>query len=282
MNIKLLVITMMLVVMCAKGYAADSETAGLTQQLDGFNLNGYGDDGKKSWEINGAKADINDDNIKVTDVDANFYGKENANLKSKTGTINKTTGEVNLNKDVVMTSERGTTMTTDNLQWKRNEDLVTTKDVVQINDEQGTLTGTGLSAQPNLKKAQLNQDVKAVIKTSTKKNAQTIEITSDGPMQMDQVRMYAVFNKNVVATEASTGRQLYADKMEAWFDDKNKKIKKLICTGNVKVIQGDNASYAEQMVYNGLDQTLTMTGRPKLVFETADAGGSGMFQQLGN
>ena len=272
---------MFILLLTSLSHAGEDATAGMTQQLNGFNLNGYNNDGKKSWEINGAKADITDDNIKVTDVDANFYGKENANLKSKTGTINKATGEVNLNKDVVMTSDRGTTMTTDNLQWKRNEDLVTTEDTVHITDSQGTVTGKGLSAQPNMKKAQLNQNVTAVINPSKKSTGQAITITSDGSMQMDQVRMYAVFNKNVVATEATTGRQLFADKMEAWFDEKNKRIKKLVCTGNVKVVQGDNASYAEQMVYNGEDQTLTMTGRPKLVFETTDSTGTGMFQQLG-
>ena len=111
---------------------------------------------------------------------------------------------------------------------------------------------------------------------------QTVTITSDGPMQLDQVRMYAVFNKNVVAIEESTGRELDADKMEVWFDEKNKKIKRLVCTGNVKVVQGESASYAEQMTYEGEGQVLTMTGRPKIVFDTGDAKGSGMFQQLGN
>ena len=39
-----------------------------TQQLEGFNLNGYTTSGKKSWEINVDKADISDDNIKITNV----------------------------------------------------------------------------------------------------------------------------------------------------------------------------------------------------------------------
>ncbi len=278
---------MMIAVLMAKPVMADEpvtdagKEAAVAQQLEGFNLNGYADDGKKAWEINGAKADISEDKIKVTDVDANFYGKENANLKAQHGTIDKASGEVNLNKDVVMTSDRGTTVTTDSLKWQRNEDLVTTNDRVQIDDAQGTITGKGLTAQPGMKKAQLNEDVHASIKTSKKNNMQTIEITSEGPMQMDQAKMYAVFNVNVVATEPSTGRQLFADKMEAWFDDKNKRIKKLVCTGNVKVLQGGNASYAEQMIYNGEDQTLTMTGRPKLVFETTDMGSAGIFQNIG-
>ena len=40
-----------------------SSDSSVAQQLEGFNLNGYAEDGKKSWEINGAKADINDEKI---------------------------------------------------------------------------------------------------------------------------------------------------------------------------------------------------------------------------
>ncbi len=259
------------------------EASGMTQQLQGFNLNGYTNDGKKSWEVNGKKADITDESIKVTDVDANFYGKENANLKSDTGTINKVNGDVHLQDNVVVKADRGTTMTTDTLDWNRNKDLVSTKDAVKIVDDQGTVTGKGMTAHTSLKNAQLNEDVKAVINTKPKAagGGQTVTITSDGPMQMDQVRMYAVFNKNVVAVEVLTGRELRADKMQVWFDDKNKKLKKVICSGNVKAIQGGNASYADEMIYSGEDQLLTMSGRPKLVFETGDKEGAGMFQQLG-
>ena len=282
MNIKsLLLIFSISMIVCLPVFAED---AGPTQQLEGFNLNGYTNTGKKSWEIKGDKADISDDKIKVTNVNANFFDpKQNANLTSKTGTINKVNGDVHLQDDVVVTSDRGTTMTTDSLDWKRNQDLVTTKDLVTIEDKQGTVTGTGLTGHPNLKTAQLNEDVKAVINTaqSSSAKAQTMQITCDGPMQMDQIKMYAVFNKNVVAFEAATGRELHADLMRVWFDDKNKKIKKVICSGHVSVVQGENASYAEEMIYNGEDGTLLMTGRPKMVFDTGDTKGKGLFQTLG-
>ncbi len=263
--------------------SSSGSSSGMNQQLQGFNLNGYTNDGKKSWDVNGSKADIADDKINVTDVDANFYGKQKANLKADKGTIDKVNGQVNLKDNVVITSERGTKMTTDTLDWDRNKDLVTTKDPVKITDQQGVITGTGMIAQTGLKKAQLNEDVKAVINTASKtsKSAQNVTITSDGPMQMDQAKMYAVFNKNVVAVEAATGRELHADKMQVWFDDKNKKIKKLICSGDVVVIQGGNASFADEMTYSAEDQLLTMTGRPKLVFDTGDKQGAGMFQDLG-
>jgi LPS export ABC transporter protein LptC len=261
-----------------------SDAGGVEQQLQGFNLNGYDNSGKKSWEVNGEKADISDNNIKVCKVVANFYGKENANLKSDTGTINKTTGEVHLKDNVVITADRGTQMTTDTLNWDRNNDLVTTADQVKITDDKGVITGKGLIAHPNLKQASIGEDVKAVInsaKPPANPASQKVTITCDGPMQMDQAKFHATFSDNVVAIEEATGRMLYADRMDVWFDDKNKKLKKVICKGNVKAIQGDNASYADEMVYTGTDEKLIMTGRPKLVFDTGSGKGSGMFQQLG-
>jgi len=264
--------------------AESSPSAVGSQQLQGFNLNGYDNKGDKTWDVNGAKADISDNNIQITNVDANLYGKEEANLTADHGTINKTNGNVNLKDNVVITSkDRGTQMTTDTLDWNRNKDLVSTQDPVKIVDDQAVVTGQGMSAHPNLKKAQINKNVKAVVKTQPDGDpeSQTITITSDGPMQMNQATMYAVFNINVVAIDPATGRELDSDKMEIWFNQVTKKIKKAICTGHVKAIQGPDISYSDKMIYDGETQVLTMIGRPKIIFVTENNKGKGMFQSLG-
>ncbi|MBF0488996.1 MAG: hypothetical protein HQL15_00075 [Candidatus Omnitrophica bacterium] len=69
--------------------------------------------------------------------------------------------------------------------------------------------------------------------------------------------------------------------MDVWFDEKTKKIKKVVCTGHVKSVQGQNVSYSEGMIYTGTDQKLIMTGRPKIVFDTGSTKGDGMFQKVG-
>jgi LPS export ABC transporter protein LptC len=285
MNIKILLF-LGLFSICSLACRADEATGSpsTSQQLQGFNLNGYNNTGEKSWDINGTKADISDSNIQITNVDANFYGKEQANLTADHGTIDKTNGNVNLKDNVVITSkDRGTQMTTDTLDFNRNKDLVSTQDPVKIVDPQGVVTGQGMVAHPNLKKAKINKHVKAVVNTQSQgeTNNQVVTITSDGPMQMDQVKMFVVFNTHVVAVEASTGRELHCDKMEIWLDAATKRIKKAVCTGHVKAIQGPNVSYADLMVYDGITQILTMTGRPKIVFDTGSTKGNGMFQTMG-
>jgi LPS export ABC transporter protein LptC/lipopolysaccharide transport protein LptA len=264
---------------------AAKETA-IQQEFEGFNLNGYTDGGEKSWEINGDKANISDNKVKITNVDANSFGDQNVNLKSKTGSIDKANGNVHLEKDVVITSQEGVQMTTDTLDWKRNDDLVTTDDPVEFTDEGMKVTGKGMTAHPNLKTASIREDVKAHVTTSeatATKPSQNMTITSDGPMEMDQTEQKAIFNENVVATEVSTGRKLKADKMEVFFDQKAKSIKKLICTGNVSIHQGENISYAEKLVYDAATQKMVLSGSPKLVFDLNDTGGGGrnIFKGLG-
>ena len=65
-----------------------------------------------------------ENNIQMANVDANAYsGQRNTNLTADHGTINKVNGNVHLQDNVVITSnDRGTQMTTDTLDWNRNED----------------------------------------------------------------------------------------------------------------------------------------------------------------
>jgi len=272
--------------LCAVPVRGDqtTESSPASQQLQGFNLNGYTNTGEKAWDVNGTKADISDTNIQITNVDANYYGSQETNLTADHGTINKTNGDVHLKDNVVITStDRGTQMFTDHLDWNHNKDLVTTTDPVKILDPQGVVTGQGLSAHPNLRKAQINKHVKAMVHTQPEGelNDQIITITCDGPMQMNQATQYAIFIDHVVAVEPSTGRKLYCDKMEVWFNQATKKIKKAVCTGHVKAVQGPNISFADKMTYEGESQILTMVGRPKIVFDAGAAKGGGLFQPIG-
>jgi LPS export ABC transporter protein LptC/lipopolysaccharide transport protein LptA len=242
------------------------------QQLEGFNLSGYSDGGKKSWDIKGDKADIQGNEVAVTNVNANAYGDQDLNLTAKKGKIDKATGDVNLEQDVVMTSDRGATLKTETLQWQRNKDLVQTDDQVNIEDGTMTVQGKGMEAHPSLKDAKLRSDVIANIlaEGKDKKKDNQIQITSDGPMEIDQVSQTAVFTENVQAIEMLTGRKLKADRMEVTFDQDSRKIKKILCTGNVEVHQGMNITYSDSLTYKADEQRMILTGKPKLIIDPGD------------
>lgn len=237
------------------------------QKFQGFNLEGYRDNGEKSWDLNGETADILGSTIKISKVDANMYGEQKANLKAQTGVIDQASGNIHLEKDVVITSERGTKMLTNSLDWNRSEDLVTTQDDVVITDQGLVVTGTGMEAKPGLKTAQIQEDVKVTAETESQNvDERTVTITCDGPMVINQAESSAVFQDNVVAVRGS--QTLKADRMEVYFDQELNRIKEMICIGHVVIIQGENQSFAEKAVYNAAEQKLTLSGRPKLILLT--------------
>lgn len=252
-----------LLAFCAQGWSDEPE-----QKFTGFNLQGYNDEGDKSWEVNGDTADIVGTEIILSNVDANTFGEEKMNVVAKTGIVDQTSGKMRLEKDVVITSESGQTMTTDSLDWNRKKDLVTTQDDVLITGERMMASGTGMHAQPGLKLAQINKDVTVVVDTEEdeEKEPQKVTITSDGPMVINQVESVATFDENVVAFQE--GRTLKADHMEIHFDQEMKGIQKLVCTGHVEIEQGENKSFAEKAVYTAATKKLTLSGRPKLILLT--------------
>ena len=65
--------------------------------------------------------------------------------------------------------------------------------------------------------------------------------------------------------------------MEVYFDSEQSKIKKILCIGNVEIVQGENKTYAQKAEYNASDQKLILTGRPKLILLTEGDGGIATF-----
>jgi len=242
------------------------------QQFEGFNLQGYTGEGEKAWNVDGDTADIMGSEIKIQNVDADTYGEQSMNLKAVTGVVDQVSGDMHLETDVTITSETGTKLITDTLDWRRNDDLVTTEDDVIISDpEKGlTITGTGMDAHPGLSTAQVNKDVTAMIEMDSeieeKKEKDIITITCDGPMVIDRAKSKAIFNINVVAIQKD--QTLKADKMEIYFNQEEAQMKELICTGNVVVVRGENETYAEKMVYDKATEKMTLSGRPKLILLT--------------
>lgn len=265
------------------------------QQISDFSLAGYGDKGKKAWEIAGKSADIFNEVVKLKDITGNLYGEnENTKLTSDKGDFNKAEGKIHLEDNVVITTTSGAKLTTDSLDWDRKNQIVSTKDIVNIVRENMWTKACGLKGEPNLKKVNLEEDVQVEIQPQgqnqdkeaplTIDGKEKIVITCDGPLEIDYEKNVAVFNNNVKVDRQES--QIYADIMEIYFlksDKRNKtdkktdisdpgssfmsntQIDKLICRGNVKIIRGENTSYSEEAVYSNIDKKIILSGRPRLV-----------------
>lgn len=247
------------------------------QEFEGFNLEGYTDDGEKSWDVEGDSADIKGSEIELTNVNANSYGESVMNVVAKTGKINQVTGNMALEQDVVITNKDGSQLTTDSLNWNRNQDLVTTNDPVMINNERLLVTGKGLEAKPSQKKTQINENVRALVETETVEDSKIVTITSVGPMTIDQGKLMARFEDDVVAEQED--QTLKADVLEIYFEKDMSSILEMICYGNVEVIRGENQTFAQKAIYNAKTKKLVLSGRPKLILNTE---GDDVFTTTGN
>jgi len=242
------------------------------QSFEGINLEGYTDEGKKSWDVSGDKADMMGDTIKLENVNANHFGDQHVNLTAKTGEIDKSTGAVELKTDVVITTEEGQQLKTESLRWEKEKDLVSTDDAVTLTDKSMKATGTGLTAQPGLKMAQMNKNVTVEVQTEPDQPlGKVVTVTCDGPVEIDQMNNLAVFHGNVVAHQDD--RILKSDKMEIHLDPETKKVEQTVCLGNVVIIQGENTTHSDKAVFHVATQKLILSGKPKLIMITNDEDG---------
>lgn len=257
------------------------------QQINDFSLSGFGEKGKKTWDVSGKSADILTDTVQLENVTGNMYGeKDNIQLAADKGDFNKKDAKVHLEDDVVITTSSGAKLTTDSLNWDRKNNLVATDDRVNIEKDNMITTATGALGQPQLNKVELKKDVRVQILPVKEKEAEDIGgmgnekvvITCDGPLSIDYEKNLATFNNNVKVDRSDS--QITSDKMEVYFNKDtsqgtaneliNSKIAKIIARGNVKITRGENVSYSDEAVYNAADKKILLSGRPKLVLYSED------------
>jgi lipopolysaccharide export system protein LptA len=111
-------------------------------------------------------------------------------------------------------------------------------------------------------------DQKSEEKGETKKKSQSggfnkqdpIYITSDR-MEADRQKNVVVYTGQVVATQADM--TLRSDKLTTYFDPELAQIKEAIAEGKqVRMTQGDRIAIGTKAVFDGVAQTITMTGNP--------------------
>lgn len=281
----LLALTLALTLTLSSSFADNQPAGDSDQQINDFSLAGYGDKGKKTWDITGKSADIFSDIIKLKDITGNLYGSDEIKLTADKGDFNKAQGNIHLEQDVIITTSSGARLTTDSLDWDRKNNIVSTKDKVNIIRDNIITRARGATGHPDLNKVNLEKEVQVEILTDKEKtnpeltsNGKTI-ITCDGSLAIDYEKNFATFNDNVRVDRQDL--QIYSDKMDMYFNnntdgqDKSPtimggKIDKIIARENVKIVRGENISYSDEAVYYGLDRKIILLGKPKLVIYSTE------------
>lgn len=274
-------------------YAENAPTADSDQQISDFSLAGYGEKGKKTWDLSGKSADIFSEIIKLNDIIGNLYGeKEDVRLTADKGDFNKDDGKLKVEDNVIITTSSGSKLTTDWLEWDRKNNIVTTHALVNVERENMLTTATGATGYPSLDKLSFDKDVTVKFTPEAKDKGgegDTIVITCDGPLEIDYAKNVATF-RNKVKVETQ-GNVIYSDIMDIYFlsggqaDKKEEtsetqaqgqsalmgsKIDKIVARGNVKIVRGENISYSEEATYVARDKKIILTGRPKLIIYSTE------------
>lgn len=253
------------------------------QQIGDFSLSGFGEKGKKAWDISGKSADIFNEVVKLKEVVGNHYAdKDSINLTADKGDFNKNSGVVHLEDNVVITTSNGAKLTTDSLDWDRKQQIVSTLDSVNLKRSDMNLSGVGAKGQTGLKQVALAKDVRLDIEPMDKLKGkkEKILITCDGPLEVDYEKNIAIFYNNVKVEKSDL--TIHSDKMEVYFiprsEDPKKEqgaavmsssINKIVSIGNVRILRGENISYSQEAVYTAKDKRIVLTGRPQiLIYQT--------------
>lgn len=278
---KIILVFAFLFFACAPLVAEDAQEA--AQQIADFTLSGSGDKGKKAWDLAGKSADIEDNVVKLKKVVGNHYGeKDNINLTADNGDFNKASGVVHLEDNVVITTSSGAKLTTDSLDWDRKQQILSTLDKVNLDKADMNLSGTGAKGQTALSQVMLEKNVRLDINPADKQDnkKEKIMITCDGPLDIDYGKNIAVFNNNVKVEKPDM--TIYSDKMQVYFSAKQEQaekeqgaqvlsssINKIIASGNVRILRGENVSLSQEAIYTALDKKITLTGRPQItIYQT--------------
>jgi LPS export ABC transporter protein LptC len=258
------------------------------QQIKDFSISGFGEKGKKDWNLVGKSADItNDEIIKLDSIEGNFFTEnDEIRLTADKGDFDKLKDTVHLEDNVIVTTASGTRMTTDSLNWDRKAQLLETRDIVNIERSNMTATSVGATGRPDLNRVNLEKDVVVKIdNTAAEKKDDALKeivITCDGPLEVDNQNNMATFKNNVLVDMQDSS--IKSDIMDVYFSKSKEavpqapgagaglmgsQIDRIVARGNVRIIRGENISYSEEAVYSAATRKISLSGKPKLVLYTS-------------
>jgi hypothetical protein len=230
------------------------------QSIDKFVLQNYDPKLEKEWTINAAQAVIEDDRIMLDDVQARGSSKRTNDasvLTAKKGTFDNKASTLTLQEDVAITTSSGLDVKTETLRWDTKRDVIATSDKVRVSRQSVEATGNGGEVILAHETAQLDKDVVVRI------NKDSL-VTCKGPLKVYYKKNVAIF-KDTVYMKGPDG-ELFADKMVIYFDHASNDIRRVVCTGKVKIIRENSIAYCDRAEYIKKLSKVLLRGNTKIEF----------------
>lgn len=229
-----------------------------------FTLVGHTETGRRKWEVQGETADLTAEQVDLSPVTAKSFGKVDVHLTARKGQLDRSSENVHLQEDVVVTTSDGSRMTTDSLDWVQQTETGTTPDRVVVTRPGMTVTGTGGVGHPKLKRVRLQKQITVTLEDT---KGRTV-ITCDGPLEVDYGRNKARFWKNVRVEDAQG--VILADRLDVTLAPKTNQLEKAIFWGHVEIHQEGKVAYANRANYWQDVGRIQLVGHPKLVMAAVE------------
>lgn len=238
------------------------EGAYAQQKIKGFHLSNYKDTGTNDWEVKGKEATMQDNMVNIDKMEANYgTDKDAISITSEKAKLNKDNMDVYLKDNVQIHNKDGSTMLTDSLKWQRGTGQIETNDWVRAKNDSMQIKAKGLSGDAGQKKVDFEKNIEMMV---ADKKGGSIKITCLGPLEFAYEKGVGTFNNNV-EVESKDGK-LFADKATAYFDSKEKRMTRIVCEGNVRIVREDNITMADKATYLGDEKRIVLEGNPRLFY----------------
>ncbi|MDP6686243.1 MAG: LPS export ABC transporter periplasmic protein LptC [Candidatus Omnitrophota bacterium] len=264
-----LVILTIFLILNMDSFCSAQETPAPNQEIGGFSLVQYEDNGRKTWELNGRRADVlEDETVMIEELSAlSFGGDTITKLKARQGSFDRDKNLVHLEENVIMKIIDGMSMRTERLDWDAKEKNVFTDAVVKIKRADFEVIGKDMFYDLKNKTASLKKDITANIE-AINRDVLGMTITCDGPLELDYQKNRATFRNNVLVENAEG--EIYSDRMDVYFKPNTRKARLVVARGSVRIVNGGSVTYSERAIYLVDKGKVILPKRSRLVIETTE------------
>lgn len=233
------------------------------EKIKDFYISNYNQDGSPDWEVKGKEAFVHDKHVDIDDMEAKYYSKDDTiSIKSNKAKLDKDKMDVYLNDNVRVESKDGVKLQTEVLNWERTNNKINTAEWVQVEKDSFQIKAKGLDGDTQFEKVDFQKEIEMQI--PDKEGKEFTVITCRGPLEIEYNKGTAVFNDSVIV-ENKEGK-LYADTATVFFDMEKKKMTKMVAEGNVRILRGENITFAKKATYFGDDGKIILEGQPRLIY----------------
>jgi KDO2-lipid IV(A) lauroyltransferase len=238
------------------------------QQMGGFTLTGYEENGAKRWELSGKGASMDGNIVTIHQPDAVGHDLERtAYLTASVAQVNQQDRHVRMEHEVTIHTSDGLWFSSPVLHWIPDQNQMATDAPVRIETDHMLLRGRGASGLTQLKHATIFQDIELVLNPSNHDlpggGSKQVTITCDGPLFFDYEHHVATFEQNVHVQDPSG--DLYSDKLVAYLDQKTHTIRYAEAIGRVRIHQDQNTALSDRAIYEPAISKITLVGKPSLL-----------------